>query len=98
MRTMRELFEAVEMPTEQDVEEAFGVLEAQLKKYKLETKSGRLRTADPDEFQLMDMTDVYWRFKHSPTRNYLYVERNTKRHNIVVPNEGKPFFMGYFDA
>jgi hypothetical protein len=95
---MRELFEAAEMPTEQDVKEAFTILGEKLKKERLETESGKLRHASPDEFMLMDMTDVYWRFKHAPTRNYLYVERNTKRHNIVVPNDGKPFFMGYFDA
>ena len=64
------------------------------------TQNGDYRKADPKEFMLMAPTPVkdrgawYWQFKHSDTRNYLFV--NAEKGTLYIPTTNKPFMRGEF--
>ena len=83
------------IPDEEDKATAFKLLAAALKKTKVPLKSGKTRTAKPDEFMLMHMTAPYYHFKHRPSRNYIAVERLGGR--LYIPKRNEPFFLGTFD-
>ena len=85
----------VYQPSREEGQMAYVHLADELRRNKLPLSDGTYRTAKPKEFMLMDSTDRVWRFKHSDSRNYLYVDKRTKK--IVIPATGKPFNMGTFD-
>ena len=85
--------ESVGMP-----QDARNKLVAALSKTKLDTSSGQRRTVSPDEFMLMNPrpTDNGWEFKHTFTRNYIFIDSKTGK--VVVQKTGKPFYRGMFDS
>jgi len=76
---------------------AWEQLKAYLRRNKLPTSTGRDRFVDVSEFMLMQPKPVrgHWQFKHSGTRNYVFVEARSGR--VVVPKTDKPFNRGEFD-
>jgi len=65
----------------------------------LPTTTGVYRSASSDEFMYMDSRpwrgEAVYAFKHSFTRNYLFVFVGTK--SLSIPDEDKPFRRGTFD-
>jgi hypothetical protein len=80
-------------------ERLVGVLEYRM----LPTRNMRYkkRIADASEFQLM-WTDDDGRvaaFKHTATRNYVYVKKDIDGDDYLkVPDDGSPFHEGVFDV
>lgn len=73
------------------------VLASYLRGHKVKTEMGPRRTADVSEFMLMKGTPVngYWQFKHSDSRNYIFVD--DAKESVVIPTSGKAFMHGTFD-
>lgn len=77
------------------IDAAFDLLKDALRKNKLPTEGGELRTAHPGEFMLMHGEESYWYFKHSWTRNYVMINRRSGA--LFVPQTGGPWRRGFFD-
>lgn len=60
----------------------------------MQTIGGELRY-QPGGKTSFDPSNAIMMFKHSDTRNYVYLRADGR---FEVPKENKPFFMGYFDV
>jgi len=83
-------------------DEWFEHLEVELAWVELKTSSGKMRKAKAEEFMLMSESRMGNKtvigFKHSHTRNYLYLTMDgSGKCSIHVPSEGTPFHHGEFD-
>ena len=83
------------MPTtRQKVDESFEELIPLLASTQLRTYTGRYRYASVDEFMFMGIDKKGRKqFKHSFTRNYVFVEDG----RLIVPRTGQPFLLGFFE-
>lgn len=72
----------------------FTALKQALAGAKLKTSSGAMREADVSEFMFMGVNQGCASFKHSDSRNYLYLLPTGE---LYVPESNEPFHRGTFD-
>jgi hypothetical protein len=88
--------------TEGQIEEYYCALNRALKGKYLLCEDGHTRIANADEFMLMhrDGLEGVIGFKHSYTRNYVFLVPVSDFMGFVlyVPHTDKPLMRGYFDA
>lgn len=83
--------------SQEDADKAFAMLEKAIKKEGIPRKPGAApdKHVSPDEFMYMQTAKGYHQFKHSRSRNYVFVHERTGK--LVVPAmEDKPFMKGDF--
>ena len=81
--------------SEREVGKMFEKLDWLLSNVLLDTEETKPRTPKASEFMLMHVTeDNVVGFKHSMTRNYVYIYPGNK---LYVPKNQTPFMRGFFD-
>ncbi|MBX9570675.1 MAG: hypothetical protein K2X77_17415 [Candidatus Obscuribacterales bacterium] len=72
----------------------FHALEQALTVVMLKTSSGTFRKASAAEFMYMGKNQDCLAFKHSGSRNYIYLHHTG---DLYVPQSDEPFHRGFFD-
>lgn len=78
----------------------FARLSQLLTNRKLPCENSPARVCSADEFMLMQVIDGVGQFKHSDTRNYVFVlpsKEPNKAYELYVPVTTAPFNLGFFD-
>jgi hypothetical protein len=82
------------MPTPEEIKTKFERLDAALQSTPLPTLSGQTRKAKAGEFMWMQSSHLGEQFKHSDSRNYLYLKVDG---TIEIPDTREAFKQGVFD-